>query len=155
MINKLKDALNTGFEAFDQRAKNNNDINELVKMVHETILDVSNGKVGFKLNRNKSLPVSFLEFIGGSEIKENQNENLDHTAVVYFMDDIKKETQLTTFSSHINGFPCSIIVSGNKLVAHDIDTLEEYFASLLSSANTVEAIKKLMAEDDNSNLSKV
>ena len=155
MVSKLKNALSTGFEAFDQRAKNNSDIKKLIEMVHETILDVSNGKVGFKLNRDISLPMSFREFIGSPEIKESQNENIDHTAVVYSLDEIKKEIQLTKFSSNINGFPCSIIVSGNKLIAHDLETLEDYFADLLSSANTVEAIKELMGEDDNSNHSEV
>ncbi len=67
------------------------------------------------------------------------------------MENPTKEIKLTIFSSNINGFPCSIVVSGNKLVAHDIDTLEDYFASLLSSANTVESIKNLMQLPGSSN----
>lgn len=155
MVSKLKNALHTGFESFDQRTKNNNDIKRLIEMVHETILEVSNEKVGFKLNRDISIQMSFLALIGSTDIKESKNENIDHTAVVYSIGDIKKEIRLTSFSSNINGFPCSIIVSGNKLIAHDIETLEDYFADLLSSANTVEAIKALMVEDDNSNHSKI
>ena len=43
------------------------------------------------------------------------------------------------------GFHVQLLYQG-MLVAHDIEALEDYFASLLSSANTVEAIKTLMAE---------
>jgi len=147
MLNKLKNALDTGFESFDQRNKNNNDINDLIEMVNQAILEISNNSVGFKISKDVSMQMALLSLVGvGTDLKESTSENIPYTASVYSTKNSKKEIGLTKFDSSINGFPCSIIVSGNKLVAHDIETLEDYFASLLSSANTVEAIKTLMDE---------
>ena len=144
-------ALNIGFESFDQRTKNLNDINQLIQRVSSTILKVSNGTVGFKIEKEKSVQNVLNAFLNNSDVMESKNENITKTVYVYLMENPTKEIKLTIFSSNINGFPCSIVVSGNKLVAHDIDTLEDYFASLLSSANTVESIKNLMQLPGSSN----
>jgi len=152
MVSKLKNALDIGFESFDQRTKNNNDIKKLIEMVNKTILEVSNNAVGFKINKDVSMQMALLSLVGaGADLKESKSENIPYTALVYSTQNPKREIGLTKFELHINGFPCSIIVSGNKLVAHDIETLEDYFASLLSSANTVEAIKTLISEPNSSN----
>jgi hypothetical protein len=146
MVDKLKNALNKGFESFDQRTKNLSDIKQLVERVRASILEVSHGTVGFKIEREISVQNVLNSFLINSELKESKNENTNNIVSVFLKESPAKEIKLTNFSSNINGFPCSIVVSGNKLVAHDIEALEDYFASLLSSANTVEAIKTLMAE---------
>ena len=148
MLDKLKDALNKGFESFDQRNKNNLDIKELIAKVTDTIEEASHGTVGFKVEKEISVQNVFNSFLN-NELKESKNESCNNIVAVYSKKQPIKEIKLTSFSSNVNGFPCSIIISGNKLVAHDIDTLEDYFASLLSSANTVEAIKKIMADSKN------
>lgn len=150
MVDKLKSALNKGFESFDQRNKNNLDIKALIERVANTIEEVSDGTVGFKIEREISVQSVLNSFVN-SDLKESRNENSSNVVSVYSKKQPTKEIKLTSFSSNINGFPCSIIVSGNKLVAHDVDTLEDYFASLLASANTVEAIKKLMEQENSSN----
>ena len=55
MVDKLKNALNKGFESFDQRTKNLSDIKQLVERVRASILEVSHGTVGFKIEREISV----------------------------------------------------------------------------------------------------
>lgn len=141
----LKAAMLKGISASKDKETIIGEINSLLEETDKLLKDVTGGEVEFKWRKYELNTLGIIANIAlpiyAVDIKQPTNEK----RVLYICRtaDSKIREDLTILEIDIDGFPCSMNVNGNKLIANNIEALKENFGELFSSSDFGDKLRNL------------
>ncbi|MEN4608237.1 hypothetical protein ABEH06_13270 [Pantoea agglomerans] len=147
----FKDLLLVGIAAAKAAVNNKKEIDDLIESINVKVKEISEGKALFgkgdfykakvvESKINKAVTISSF-FSGFDTIK--------YEGVGVFDSNGKKGIALAEFIMSENGYPCTLMFDGERLVCSNKIELENALSSLAQYVKTGEAILKQMADHDN------
>lgn len=148
--NKFGDAFLTGIQASEHKAKNLSDIEDVIKNLSEAIKDITTNKISisYKSSRKNSIGSTLAAITMASaiglELNETPKNEKPENKAIYAINSQGNEELLTPVELGNEGFPCTIYIDGNKLIAMDKQSLEENISQMLSSATIGDKFQRLL-----------
>lgn len=153
----FKDLLLVSIAAAKAAMNDKKEIDDIIKSINVEVKEVSEGKAIFgkgdfykpkiiESSINKRLTIG--SFFGGFD-------TIKYEGIGVFDSNGKKGIVLAEFMMSENGYPCTLMFDGERLVCSNKIELKNALSSLVKHVKTGEAILKQMAEHDNESNSKL
>ena len=144
-MRNLREAMLKGISASKDKDRIIREINDLFIETNELLRDITSDKMEFKWRPYSLNTIGVLANIKIPVYDVDIKQPTSEKRVLYICRADKPEIRedLTVLEIHINGFPCSMNVNGNKLIANDIEALKENFGELFSSSDFGDKLRKL------------
>jgi len=141
----LKEAMLKGISASKDKEKIIREIDNLLIETNELLREITSDKMEFKWRPYSLNTLGALANIKISVYDVDIKQPTSEKRVLYIClaDKLEIREDLTVLEIDINGFPCSMNVNGNKLIANNIEALKEIFGELFSSSDFGDKIRKL------------
>lgn len=144
-MRNLREAMLKGISASKDKEKIIREIDNLLIETNELLREITLDKMEFKWRPYSLNTLGLLASVKVSAYDVDIKQPTSEKRVLYIClaDELEIREDLTVLEIDINGFPCSMNVNGNKLIANNIEALKENFGELFSSSDFGDKLRNL------------
>lgn len=138
-----------GLEASENKAKNLSSINEVIAKLQLDISQATDKKISIQykspVKRNHLAAFALATHaLGMLEVNDIPKSEKPEDKAIYAVNSIGDEELLSIVEIGSEGYPCTIFLDGNKLIALDKMSFESNISELISSATIGDKFQRLL-----------
>ncbi|MBE4724575.1 hypothetical protein IHV21_20470 [Acinetobacter baumannii] len=142
-------ALKAGLQASENKSKNLSSINEVIEKLKLEISQATDNKISIQYKSPaKRNPLAAFGVLGSAlsslEINEKPKDEKPKDKAIYAVNSEGDEELLSIVEIGSEGYPCTIFLDGNKLIALDKMSFESNLSELISSATIGDKFQRLL-----------
>lgn len=142
-------ALQAGLKASESKAKNLASIQDVIHRLKLEIMQATDNKISieYKSPTKRNHLAAFVmatQTIGMLEMNDSPKSEKPKNQAIYATNSMGDEELLSIVEIGSEGYPCTIYLDGNKLIALDTNSFESNLSELISSADIGDKFQRLL-----------